>query len=64
MTPIISIETATKVCAVALHAEGQLIATQTLHLEKSHAELLLCAIDNLLAISPYKKKRSGCRSRF
>lgn len=56
MTPIISIETATKVCAVALHAEGQLIATQTLHLEKSHAELLLCAIDNLLAISPYRKE--------
>ena len=56
MTLIISIETATKVCSVALHADAQLIATQTLHIEKSHAESLLCTIEHLLAMSPYTKK--------
>jgi tRNA threonylcarbamoyladenosine biosynthesis protein TsaB len=56
MALIISIETATKVCSVALHVEAQLVATQTLHVEKSHAESLLCAIEHLLAISPYTKK--------
>ncbi len=56
MTLIVSIETAAKGCSVALHTEGQLIATQTLHVEKSHAESLLCAIEHLLAISPYTKQ--------
>ena len=56
MALIISIETATKVCSVALHAEDQLVATQTLHVEKSHSESLLCTIEHLLAISPYTKK--------
>jgi len=55
MALIVSIETATKVCSVALHAENQLIATQTLCVEKSHAESLLSAIAHLMAISPYKK---------
>lgn len=56
MALIISIETATQVCSVALHAADRLIASQTLHIEKSHAESLLCTIEHLLAISPYEKK--------
>jgi len=56
MALIVSIETATKVCSVALHVEAQLVAAQTLHVEKSHAESLLCAIEHLLVISPYTKK--------
>ena len=56
MALIVSIETATKVCSVALHVEAQLIATQTLHVAKSHAESLLCSIEYLLAVSPYTKK--------
>jgi tRNA threonylcarbamoyladenosine biosynthesis protein TsaB len=56
MALILSIETATRVCSVALHAEAQLIATQTLHIEKSHAESLMLTIEHLLAISPYTKK--------
>ena len=56
MALIISIETATKVCSVALHHGAQLIATQTLHMEKSHAELLLCTIKHLLATSAYTPK--------
>ena len=56
MPLILSIETATKVCSIALHAEAQLIATQTLHVAKSHAETLLFTIEHLLAISPYTKE--------
>lgn len=55
MTLIISIETTSSVCSVALHAETQLIATQTSCVEKSHAESLLPAIAHLIAMSPYKK---------
>ena len=56
MALIISIETATPVCSVALHDKAQLIATQTLHIEKSHVESLLCTIEHLLGISPYTKQ--------
>jgi tRNA threonylcarbamoyladenosine biosynthesis protein TsaB len=56
MALIISIETATKVCSVALHADARLVATQSLHAEKSHSESLLCTIEHLLAISPYTKE--------
>lgn len=53
MSLILSIETATPVCSVALHTEAQLISTQTLYLEKSHSESLLPIIDHLLATSAY-----------
>ena len=56
MSLILSIETATKVCSVALHTKAQLIVTQTLYVEKSHAESLLHTIEYLLAASPYTKK--------
>mmetsp|Transcript_4553 Transcript_4553/g.10245 ORF Transcript_4553/g.10245 Transcript_4553/m.10245 type:complete len:230 (-) Transcript_4553:602-1291(-) len=56
MSLIISLETATKVCSVALHTRAQLVATQTLYVEKSHAETLLLTIEHLLAMSPYTKK--------
>ncbi len=56
MALILSIETATKVCSVALYFEAQMVATQTLLVEKSHAESLILTIEHLLAISPYTKK--------
>lgn len=56
MGPIISIETATKVCSVALHVEDSLIVTQTLHVERSCSEWLIGAIEHLFAVSPYTKK--------
>ena len=56
MALILSIETATKVCSVALHVSGRLLATQTLLVEKSHAESLILTIEHLLTISPYTKK--------
>ena len=55
MSLILSLETATQACSVALHAEGKLIATQTLHIAKSHAESILLTTDRLLAVSPYTK---------
>lgn len=56
MPLILSIETATQACSVALHAEAQLIATQTLLIAKSHAEALMSTIEHLLSISPYTQK--------
>ncbi|MBL6446368.1 tRNA (adenosine(37)-N6)-threonylcarbamoyltransferase complex dimerization subunit type 1 TsaB [Fulvivirga sp. 29W222] len=48
MSLILSIETATAVCSVALHHNGQLIGTQTLYIEKSHSGLLAPVIDSLV----------------
>ena len=48
MTIILSIETATRTCSVALHREGALLGLQEVHLEKSHSSLLHVMIDNLL----------------
>ena len=56
MALIISIETATRACSVALHAEAELVASQTLHVDRSHAESLLCTIEHLFTISPYTKE--------
>ena len=56
MALLLSIETATQACSVALHHQGQLLATQTLFIEKSHAKALLPAIEHLLAMTPYTPK--------
>ena len=46
---ILSIETATQVCSVALHENGQLLGVQTLHFEKSHSSMLATMIKNVLS---------------
>ena len=56
MSLILSIETATQACSVALSYEGKLVACQTLCIERSHAESLLPMIVHLLAMSPYTKE--------
>ena len=56
MTLILSIETASEVCSVALHAESNLVAVHTLHVRQSHATSLIPLIDHLIASSPYAKK--------
>ena len=48
MALILSIETATQVCSVALHSQGKLLGCQELHLEKSHATHLAVMIEQLL----------------
>lgn len=45
---ILSIETATKTCSVALHQEKTLVGVQEVHLEKSHSSLLHVMIADLL----------------
>lgn len=48
MAIILSIETSTKVCSVALHKENKLMASKELFLEKSHSGLLSVLINDLL----------------
>lgn len=48
MSTILSIETATKTCSIALHQDGTLLGLQEVHLDKSHSSLLHVMIDNLL----------------
>ncbi|MGB3589186.1 MAG: tRNA (adenosine(37)-N6)-threonylcarbamoyltransferase complex dimerization subunit type 1 TsaB [Tunicatimonas sp.] len=45
---LLSIETATKTCSVALHRDETLLGLQEVHLDKSHSSLLHVMIDNLL----------------
>ena len=54
MAKIISIETATKVCSVALHYDGKLIATQSYHIEKSHSSLLPLIIEEMMNNCEFK----------
>lgn len=48
MALIVSIETSTHVCSVALHREGHLLAAQTHHEEKSASSLLPGIIEDIL----------------
>jgi len=48
MSIILSIETATSVCSVALHAKGRMLGLQTLMLEKSHSTHLTVMIQQLM----------------
>ena len=48
MSTILSIETATRTCSVALHQNGTLIGLQEMHRDKSHSALLHVMIDELL----------------
>jgi len=45
---IVSLETATKICSVAFHEDGKLVASQSYHLEKSHSSLLPLIIKEVL----------------
>ncbi len=48
MAQIISIETSTKVCSVALHSSGELISFSQYFLEKSHSSILMPLIDETI----------------
>jgi tRNA threonylcarbamoyladenosine biosynthesis protein TsaB len=48
MSLILTIETSTKVCSVALHDKGNLLAESTLCTEKAHAEMLTLLISQML----------------
>lgn len=48
MSYILSIETSTAICSVAIHNEGKLMANADLYLEKSHSNSLTPLIEQLL----------------
>lgn len=51
MPHILSIETSTRTCSVAIHDGPRLITAQDLHLDKSHSGSLTLMIQNLLALA-------------
>lgn len=55
MSYILSLETATKTCSVALHRDQQLIALQDFHLDKSHSSLLHPLIKDMLQYCEVEK---------
>jgi tRNA threonylcarbamoyladenosine biosynthesis protein TsaB len=55
MALILSIETATKICSVALHLNGDLLASHEILLPKSHVEYLMEVVNTLFVTTPYKK---------
>ena len=56
MSLILSIETATPVCSVALHEDGQIRSSTTFYLDKSHSNVLIPSIDNLMVNTGYDKQ--------
>lgn len=48
MSLILNIETSTKVCSVALHQQGKVLAIQELYTEKSHSAMLTVMISSIL----------------
>ncbi|MCF6352277.1 MAG: tRNA (adenosine(37)-N6)-threonylcarbamoyltransferase complex dimerization subunit type 1 TsaB [Cyclobacteriaceae bacterium] len=53
---ILSIETSTKICSVALHNKGELLAESTLYVDKSHAEKLAVLIKDLISYADITTK--------
>lgn len=45
MSLILSLETSAKICSVALHDKGKLVATEEIHTEHSHASKLAVLVD-------------------
>ncbi|AWN81666.1 tRNA (adenosine(37)-N6)-threonylcarbamoyltransferase complex dimerization subunit type 1 TsaB [Candidatus Cardinium hertigii] len=56
MVLILSIETATAACSVALHNQGHLVAHTTLVQRYTHVESLMVIVEELLEISKYNRK--------
>ena len=56
MALILSIETATKVCSIALHRDGELLGSQELHVDRSHSEYLAIMIRDLLSYAGIEPK--------
>lgn len=56
MSVLLSIETATSVCATALYVNGKLIDSKTINSDKSHSTMLLQFIEELLETNSITKK--------
>ena len=53
---ILSLDTATKICSIAVHDQGNLVVEQNFHLDKSHSSLLPSAIDTIFSQIGIDKK--------
>ncbi|MEM8895033.1 MAG: tRNA (adenosine(37)-N6)-threonylcarbamoyltransferase complex dimerization subunit type 1 TsaB, partial [Bacteroidota bacterium] len=56
MSTILSIETSTEVCSVAVHRDGQLLGFAESRRQKSHSSLVVAMIDQLLSNANVEKK--------
>jgi len=56
MALILSIETSTTVCSVALHDSGQLIGVVELHQENVHSQKLMLLIEDLMKRAAFKSE--------
>lgn len=56
MSLILSIETATSVCSVALHSYGELIQLEEINQANSHGRLIMEMIDKVVLNSGYKRE--------
>lgn len=56
MSLILSIDTSTKVCSVALHQFGKLLAISELHTEKSHSGMLTTLCENVVKYASFSLK--------
>jgi tRNA threonylcarbamoyladenosine biosynthesis protein TsaB len=54
MALLLSIETSTKVCSVALHRDDVLLASSEILIEKSHSKYITLLVENLFAYSGEK----------
>jgi tRNA threonylcarbamoyladenosine biosynthesis protein TsaB len=54
MALILSIETSTKVCSVALHEQGKLLGVSELFTEKSHSGAITLLIQNLVTLAGFQ----------
>lgn len=56
MSLILSIDTSTKVCSVALHQDGKLLAVNELYTEKSHSGMLTTLCENAVKYAGFSLK--------
>lgn len=56
MSLILSIDTSTKVCSVALHQDGKLLSISELYTEKSHSGMLTTLCENVVKYAGFSLK--------
>lgn len=56
MSLILSIDTSTKVCSVALHSDGKLLAISELYTEKSHSGMLTTLCESVVKYAGFSLK--------
>src|SRR5690242_1832772 len=57
MALILSLETSTNVCSVALHQDGKLLTDREIHTPQSHASKLAPLVDEVLRVAGKEMKQ-------